>query len=264
MTCPSGRKNTLGPNDIQVRYRVTESLDPRTVDSAYAHLSEQELTCSARLQFPDDRRDYVVAHDLLRRSLSLYSPVAPNEWEFDSEANGKPLIRDSHFEDGTRAEFRLSFSLSHARGIVACAISRYALLGVDVERLDRMAEVEALAESYYSTDEIAALQSCPQDEQAARFFEQWTLKEAFLKATGAGLSEPLSSVCFEFVGDDSIIFSPTRSDAQLWHFGLFAPTSHSRLAVAVRRDGGESPRILTRPMEGNSLIGALRLSTDAA
>ena len=266
--CASDDEKTLGPNDIHVWYRLTESLDSFAIELASASLSEQERSRSARLHSAYDRRDYTVAHDLVRRSLSWYSAVAPAQWQFSPGVSGKPCIRNPHphFDDGDPSECRLAFSLSHARGIVACAVSRYALLGLDVERLDRRVADKELAGSYFSPREIAALQACREDEQATRFLELWTLKEAALKATGAGLSEPLSTVCFEFQADEAIVFSPVHGDAKSWHFGLFAPSGDTRMAVAVRSDDCESPRISTRLAEGDASfsIRPLRLSAGAA
>ena len=256
VTCANGNERNLGPCDIHVWYRITESLDPVAIELASTYLSDQERSRCSRLRFAEDRRDYTVAHNLLRRSLSRYVSVAPAEWQFYSGANGKPFIQNSGFRVYTSSPLgcRLSFSLSHTRGLVACAIARHPHLGLDVERVDRGIAVKEIAENYFSPREIANLRACRSGEQATRFSELWTLKEAFLKATGAGLSEPLSNVCFEFIADGSIILSSPSEDAQSWHFGLFAPSHHTRMAIAVSGDGCDALRFIARLAEPDASL----------
>src|SRR5262249_16802022 len=152
------------------------SLDGDAVASLDKHLSLEERVRRDRFYFGPDRRDFTIAHDLLRRALSKHGDVRPSDWRFDVNNYGKPSIES--LDPQTRA---LSFSLSHTRGCVACAITSNALLGIDVERIDRSQRVQEIADRFFSKEEATWLGRCSDDLRHIRFTELWTLKEAFIK-----------------------------------------------------------------------------------
>src|SRR5262249_29606741 len=132
---------------------------------------------------------------------------------------------------------RLEFNISHTRGLVACVIARHEV-GVDVEQSDRMIDL-GIARHYFAPEEVRILSSAPRSQQAEIFFRFWSLKEAFIRATGEGLSRPLNSFscCFEPV---RIAFHPERNnrsardDPTEWQFWEFLPTKGCVAALAVR------------------------------
>jgi 4'-phosphopantetheinyl transferase len=169
--------------------------------------------------------------------------VSPSDWRFETGPAGKPAV--SH------PATPLSFSLSHARGLVACAIAPGIPVGVAVEPIDRPVTVDGIAQRFFSPREVSALARCANEERASRFIELWTLKEAFLKATGMGLSQPLDAMSFE-IDDGAVAFDPpAEEDGRLWHFALFAPTPRGRLAVAARSPLGDAPRFIADLAAGN-------------
>lgn len=226
---------------MHVWFRHAEGLDEHAIGRAHDGLSEQERARATRFHASRDRRDYAVAHDLLRRALSRYHAVPPGGWAFEPDALGKPRV------SGPVVEPALEFSLSHTRGFVACAIGRAMAIGVDVERTDRRVSRADLGRMVFSDDEAAALDALPPGDRPARLFELWTLKEAFVKATGRGLSQPVRALSFRFDGAGGIAFEPPASDAgSRWHLAVYAPLANARLAVAVGRSGSEGPRIVVR------------------
>ena len=191
-----GTAGMLQSHRVEVRYRLTESLSQDDLDAAIALISSEERARRDRFHFARDRRDYAAAHALLRASLARAAGRPPGEWRFDAEPRGKPTL-----QPGDPARGSLSFNLSHTHGLVACAIASGADLGVDVERIDRGANADGIAGRYFAASEIAWLRAVPAKAYAARFITLWTLKEAYLKATGEGISESLTKMAFE-VGDD--------------------------------------------------------------
>ena len=183
----------LNQSDVYIWYRSTTSLDGEAVKSADQHLSIEERARRDQLRFGADRRDFTIAHDLLRRALSRYADMPPTDWRFATNEYGKPSIES--IDPQVRA---LSFSLSHTRGCVACAITSNVPLGVDVERIDQSQRVQEIADRYFSEKEAAWLRQCSDELRNIRFAELWTLKEAFLKAIGVGLSGSLTDVSFGF------------------------------------------------------------------
>jgi len=190
-------------------------------------VSDEERQKCARLRFAPDRRDYSLAHDLLRRCLSLQGGRAPADWRFITGAHGKPAI-----ESTGKADHTLSFSVTHTRGMVACAIAAGRPVGIDVEQTDRLDGLQEIADRCFTREEAGYLRASPEHTRDIRFVELWTLKEAALKATGEGLSRPLDTVRFSVHHGNSLRFY--GNEPRNWHFALFAPSPTKRLAVAIR------------------------------
>jgi 4'-phosphopantetheinyl transferase len=205
-----------------------------------------ELLCPGETQqavrFTSDRRarEYVFAHALVRAALSRLAPeVAPAAWRFARSRNGRPFISYPRSEP-------LHFSLSHTDGFVACAVSCCERVGIDVEATDRPASYLEIARTFFSPSELADLTSLPPARQKDRFFDYWTLKEAYAKARGMGFQLPLDAFAFH-VGPEGklgISFSrDLRDDPESWCFSQVSPTPRHRLAVADG-SGSELPLIV--------------------
>jgi 4'-phosphopantetheinyl transferase len=225
---------TLAPGEVHVWYRSTEELDEAEIEAALALLSPDERSRHARFRFVRNQRDYAAAHALLRTSLSRYADVAPREWTFRELEHGKPA-----FLAGSRAT-DLAFNLTHTDGLVACAITSGADIGVDVESLDRSVG-EGVARRFFSDRENLGLKRLPSIARARRFVDLWTLKESYLKATGQGISHDLAAIVFEIDDQGTIAFRPASDiDPSAWHFELFRLADRYRLAVAVQTIPGRS------------------------
>jgi 4'-phosphopantetheinyl transferase len=221
-------------NAVHVWCLNTGELGVHELASACAVLSPEERVRQRQLHFPEDRRDFASAHALLRKSLSLYSDINPEDWRFKVAANGKPFI----LRNGKQRQKPFSFSLSHTRGLVACAIATQLDMGIDVERLDRMVDIDAMAPLCLSSSELDALRRCPAPERQIRFIELWVLKESLVKATGTGLSG-LKGSSFTLREDGGIGLVSRSIDQAEWHFELFRPTPRYRLGVAVKRSSAK-------------------------
>jgi 4'-phosphopantetheinyl transferase len=248
----------LHDSDVHIWYRSTTALDGEAVKSADQHLSIEEQTRRDRFRFGADRRDFTIAHDLLRRTFSRYADLPPADWRFASNQYGKPSI------DSTDPQLRaLSFSLSHTQGFVACALTLNAPLGVDVERIDQSLRIQEIVDRYFSEKEAAWLRQCSDELRNIRFAELWTLKEAFLKATGVGLSGSLSDISFRFDEPARIELSdPSSIDTHEWHFALFEPVYDVRLGIAIHNVA--RPLFFMRQDEGNGrTLAPIRMSAPA-
>jgi hypothetical protein len=108
-------------------------------------------------------------------------------WKFDAGASGKPEI-DRAFQRS-----RLRFNMSHTTGLVVCAAGLDNEIGVDVEANDHLNSELELAEHFFAPEEISLLRGAIESERRHIFLRIWTLKEAYIKATGLGLACPLNS-----------------------------------------------------------------------
>lgn len=169
-------------------------LDEPALRACVSLLSEDERVRWQRFRVERARREYLAAHALLRNALSHYGAPAPQDWRFKTNAHGKPA---PHPDCGLR------FNLSHSAGLAVCLISEIpAQVGVDVEPLARANQIAAVAHRVFSPREQAQLDKLPAQGRLNRHLDLWTLKEAYVKARGLGLSLPLDRISFLSGGHD--------------------------------------------------------------
>ena len=168
-----------------------DGLDERAVAPWRELLDATERERAARFVFARNRVEFIAAHALARAALALTFGVSPTEWDFVADAQGKP----APLLGGKPAP--LSFNLSHTTGMVGLAVVAGAnrALGFDLEKLDRELTMD-IADRYFTAQEVAWLYALPGAERSRGFLRLWTLKEAFIKATGKGLTDDLASFWF--------------------------------------------------------------------
>jgi 4'-phosphopantetheinyl transferase len=111
---------------------------------------------------------------------------------------------------------------------------------VDIERLDRPTVDPRVIRRYCSEPEQAALVALADAPRHERFLQLWTLKEAYVKALGTGLTLPLSRISFA-MGDDGpgdVSFNGLDEEAR-WMFAHTRLEPTHLLAVAAEREPGE-------------------------
>jgi 4'-phosphopantetheinyl transferase len=200
-------------------------------------LTPDETARGARFVRVRDREAFVVTRALVRLTLSRYGPTAPADWRFATNAHDCPFVVDEQAGDPP-----LRFNVSHTDHLVVLALTRGHRVGVDVECIDR-AVFDSVPERHFAPDEVRDLRACPVEEQPRRFFDYWTLKEAYIKARGLGLALPLDQ--FAFALDPgrppTVRFAPGFDDPARWQFWQAWPTPRHRLALAVEREGVDLP-----------------------
>ena len=229
----------MPPHDVHVWSQATGAFDEAAIAAAASVLSDDERARYRRFRFAHDARDYAAAHALLRATLSRYGDRAPERWRFDKTANGKPFLID-------RDASGKSFSLSHTNGMVACVVAAGVDIGIDVECVDRDVDVSAVATRFFAPAEAAHLAQLDAEARRDRFFDLWTLKEALVKALGAGMALSLSALAFTVGANGYVRLDATDVESDSWQFGLFAPAPRYRLAVAVRRSAAQPAQLIFR------------------
>lgn len=215
-----------GLQKVRVRILETNGSGAQDLDAALAILSEGELERFRNYHFARDRKDYALAHALLRRTLSDFAPETERgAWQFETRASGKP---------GVIARPDLDFSLTHARGLVACAVADTGLVGIDAETDERPLDMEPLFREVCSPGERQELATLTGLARTSRFFDFWTLKEAYLKARGVGITGDLSLTGFTIADDGNIRLEAARGqpgpDAT---FCIYRCSGPARVALAT-------------------------------
>jgi 4'-phosphopantetheinyl transferase len=170
---------------------------------------------------------YLAAHALKRAFLGQVLGCDPKALSFETTDKGKPLI------NGPASGWDWHFNLSHTKTMVVMAISRHPV-GIDIENISRRVPDIAIAKRYFSTREYERLATSPTHEQSRLFFRYWTLKEAFLKAEGWGLSQRLDAV--EFALSEEIqmsVLDPIAKPTQAWRFWQQQPNASHLMSLAL-------------------------------
>lgn len=215
---------------IDVVTVAPDALSPAELQRMEADLDAGERVRAQRFVFEEDRRAFVAAHAVLRRTLSaLVDPQrAPSRWRFASRAGGKPDCTDC----------RVEISLSHTRGLAACAVSSTAAVGVDVERIVArpIRDVFGFA---FAAAEARWLDGHDRAQAGVAFTRLWTLKEACVKASGDGL-QALQSFTLGFEPPRVLAGTPGGIAADRWSFREWQIADSHRLALAWAGDADAS------------------------
>lgn len=163
--------------------------------SLQGDLSEEESQRASRFRFERDKLRYVTAHTVLRSILGSYLNTDPKPIEFKLEKNNKPVLSGMFDRRG------IHFSMSRSDGLAIYAFARDRVLGVDIEKMELIPEMDRIVRRFFAPQEIEDYFRVPPAARMEVFFRCWTRKEAFLKATGNGLSLPLDSFSVSLQAD---------------------------------------------------------------
>jgi 4'-phosphopantetheinyl transferase len=201
------------PDELRERFRTT--------------LDTDELERAARFHFDKHRRHFIVARGFLRDVLSRYLNAKPEALRFSYGAYGKPALAGEHEHSSLR------FNMSHSHNVALLAITDEKQLGVDVEYIRSDFASEDIARRFFSRLEVESFNALGREEQVAAFFRCWTRKEAFIKATGKGLSQPLDAFDVTLAtGVPAALLRVEDDDASRWSIAdLEAGTDYAAALV---------------------------------
>lgn len=191
-------------------------------------ISLEERAMSKRIAIQKERDLFISARALLRAVLCSYTGSDAGEWRFDNNEFGRPFI------SRPRQHKNIQFNLSHTIGLVACTVSAHHDVGVDIENIMQDRDFKEISRHFFSETEIHSLDISAPDQMRHKFYTYWTLKEAYLKARGLGLSLPLTSFWFDRSTFPRIYFrSEDKDKAGNWRFMSTSITKEHRLALAI-------------------------------
>ncbi|GGW84890.1 4'-phosphopantetheinyl transferase [Alteromonas halophila] len=156
-------------------------------DACYAQLTADETQRVATFKANKRRQQFVIGRGALRAILRRYCADAAAE--FCVNEHGKPALKD--------AASGVHFNLSHSGSTIAIAVAAQPV-GVDIETHKVRRNLQQIADSVFHPREWHPGMWGTEAQQLQHFYRLWTLKEALVKATGQGLSVPLTSFYFDF------------------------------------------------------------------
>ncbi len=173
----------LENGEAHVWKRSLETLDM----SFWDVLSDEETDRARRFRFQRHRDRFATSRAVLRLLLGRYLGVHPHEVAFRYSDKGKPSVVDNPLD--------LRFNVAHSHDLAIYAFTRGVEIGVDVEMIREGPAEERIPERFFSGRETEAIRGLPAEQQREAFFRCWTRKEAFLKATGKGITFGLDQFC---------------------------------------------------------------------
>lgn len=219
---------SLGAREVQI-WRVNLDRAQPDVFALARCLTEDEVARADRFRFARDRRRFVVARGVLRTLLGRVLSVAPEKIGLQYESAGKPALAAGHGSD-------VQFNVAHSHEIALVALVRGTALGVDVEYMREVSDAQRIARRFFSAQEVTALLAAPTEQQQTAFFRIWTRKEAFIKATGKGLSQPLDAFNVMTSAGQALEYVELDGTSTRWRLWDLAVGTGYRAALVVRAE----------------------------
>ena len=182
--CSPPEDLALGIDEVHVWRAVLNHTDAQVSDLRRT-LSDDECERARRFRFRKDRHRFIAAHGILRNILGRYLRSRRERIRFTLGSYGKPELESKVNSPA------VCFNMTHSYEIALFAVTYNRNIGVDVELVRRGFQVDEIAGRFFSPLEVASLRACPRSLREEQFFSCWTRKEAFLKATGKGLTVEL-------------------------------------------------------------------------
>ena len=150
-------------------------------DLSAALVSEEEVR-ARRFHRKADQLRFCVGRVMLREILAAHTGRTAKSIELSTGPHGKPY-----------ADCGPSFNLSHSGSTVMLGVAESGDVGVDVELVRPLEDLDQLVSRCFSDSEREALEAQTEPEKTQSFYRTWTRKEAFVKALGGGLNVDLKS-----------------------------------------------------------------------
>ena len=229
-------------------------------------LSKSEAASLSRFRFDIDRKRHAVGLALRRAGLSRLLQVSHLDIAFGVEAHGKPIVKNL---DDLRCQSMRSdpdlatsvgFNISHG-GDWVVAVFASSPIGVDIEYTQRSNDILTIAKRYFYAHEYDQLLVAPSHAEE-RFYDLWTLKEAYMKARGEGIALGLDNFAFilDGAGRYRLHCKESLNDQdENWHFLCSTPIAFHRLAIALRSDKKGNITECSRAVERPARVDMFKL-----
>jgi 4'-phosphopantetheinyl transferase len=193
-----------------------------------ATLSAAEAQRAEQFKFDRHRNRFIAGRGWLRTTLARYLQVEAAGLEFVYSPHGKPALA------ARSNPAHLHFNLAHSDDLALLAITRTGPVGIDVEHVRLIKDLEDLVSRFFSRREDELFQALAPNKKPAAFFNLWTRKEALLKATGQGIGSALADVEVSFLpGEPARLLGIAGDTGKAVEWSLHDLSSANRLAAAL-------------------------------
>ena len=193
-------------------------------------LSPDEISRANKFKFPGDLEHFMLRRYQLRLILSKYWGCQPHELMFGYNLFKKPFI---NLPEPEGVKFNMSFS----GNLVLVGLSKNHEIGIDIEKVRPMQDLENIARENFSIPEVKSLNR--RKDKINTFFRIWTRKEAFIKAKGYGMYYPLKSFCVNMNpsgrSEHLIIFNHPK-ESGLWRTTEIKTSDGYIASMAIKSD----------------------------
>jgi len=199
------------------------------IEAHLSTLSEHEKARASAFRFQIDRNRFICSHGILRAILGRYLELDPHQLQFNYGSRGKPELA------GLSEANALHFNMTHSEGLGVFACTRACPVGVDVERVRAIRDEQEVANLCFASRESEALSKLDGYQKMIGFYNLWTRKEAWLKATGQGICDSLRSLEVSLLpGEPARIISicGNEKEGDLWSLVDLSPATDFKATVA--------------------------------
>lgn len=198
------------PPNLQL-YQARLDISLTECDRLWQFLSADERSRAERFKREYIKHNFIAARGNLREILAMNLGCEPKEIQFSYSDRGKPYIQN--FKG-------IYFNLSHSHNLAIYVLSSDREVGIDLEYINPKCDVDNIAERYFLPSEQKIISSLSAQDKYLAFYRAWTLKEAYGKATGQGITNILDRVDVS-----SLLKMPTGETLQIqdWTLKLLDP-----------------------------------------
>ena len=193
-------------------------------------LSDSERFKANKFRLERDKRQYKVSHGAMRTILGKYLGIDPQKIQYTYSPLGKPFLASDIYKK------QLHFNLSHSGDYALCALTLNRSIGIDLEYMCYVPDMETMSDYFFSLKEKDLILSLSPYMRQQAFFNLWTLKEAYLKATGKGIDN-LHNIEITFSAEDlslSIVDKKNKSKSDDWTILQLTPVYGYTSGLAVQ------------------------------
>jgi 4'-phosphopantetheinyl transferase len=217
----------LDQHQIQI-WRVELNASADRIQQFKSILSADESARADRFHFDQHRDRFIVGRGILRTILSKYLNLPPDQLQFQYGSYGKPSLIPM-------SDPAVQFNLAHSDDLALVAIALQHPVGIDLEQIRVMPDVEQLSQRFFAAREHQALCALPTTEQQTAFFRYWTCKEAYLKAIGSGLAHELNQIEIDLSRTLARLHPLDRSETTApWSLWELHPNPNYAAALAAK------------------------------
>ena len=199
-------------------------LSDEEFENALFRLNPEQKERIMRYHFMADRKRGLIGILLAEYAISKAFGINPDEMRFEKNKYGKPHVAGKH---------GVHYNISHSGDYVVCAVGSMPV-GIDVQEI-KGGNLD-IADRFFSKEEKEALAlESSEDAKRKLFYDIWSLKEAYIKCIGMGLSMPLEDFgVVQRDGEYELIVKGERDEG--YHFKKYDMPGSYSLCVCSKED----------------------------